>query len=87
MLFSQAEFPDPDHPTHRLVAAQKRRMRDTMVGLVKQAGIDEPEMVADTLATLFDGAWATLPYRGGDRAAEILSNAAACALKDAPGRG
>jgi AcrR family transcriptional regulator len=85
MLLAQAEFPDPDHPTHRLVACKKQRMRDTMVELVREAGIEDPDMVADTLAMLFDGAWATLPYLGGQRAAEILRHAAACALRDVPG--
>ncbi len=82
MLLAQAEFPDPEHPTHRLVASKKRRMREAMVGLVREAGIADPEMVADTLAMLFDGAWATLPYLGGRRAAEVLQAAAGCALRD-----
>jgi AcrR family transcriptional regulator len=83
MLLAQAEFPDPSHPTHRLVAAFKARARGAMAELARQAGAAEPELLADTLAMLIDGAWATLSYLGGARAAEVLQHGAAIALRGA----
>src|SRR4051794_1278666 len=43
MLRAQAEFPDPCHPTHKLVAEQKARMRAGIVDLAREAGAAEPE--------------------------------------------
>lgn len=83
MLLAQAEFPDPEHPIHRKVACLKGRMRETLVTLVRDARVEDPELIADMLAMLFDGAWATLPYLGGRRAAEVLRAVADCALRDA----
>ena len=83
LLLAQAEFPDPSHPTHRLVAEFKGRARASIAGLAQAAGAADPELLADTLAMLIDGAWATLSYLGGARAAEVLRNAAERALRDA----
>jgi AcrR family transcriptional regulator len=85
MLLAQAEFPDPSHPTHRLVAEFKERARASIVELAREAGAADPELLADTLAMLLDGAWATLSYLGGARAAEVLRNGAELALRDALG--
>jgi AcrR family transcriptional regulator len=76
LLLAQAEFPDPEHPTHGLVAAFKARMRDALVGLASEAGAAEPRQLGELLAMLFDGAWSSLPYLGGKRAGEILSEGA-----------
>ncbi len=89
MLLAQAEFPDPCHPTHQLVTSFKRRGRDALAELAREAGAAEPELLADKLAMLVDGAWATLSYLGGARAAEVLQEAADSAIAEAlrqPGR-
>ena len=72
MLLAQAEFPDPDHPTHALVAAFKTRMCNMLVELAREAGSTEPRRLGELLAMLFDGAWSSLPYLGGTRAGELL---------------
>lgn len=72
MLLAQAEFPDPEHPTHGLVAAFKARMCDALVGLARDAGAAQPQQLGELIAMLFDGAWSSLPYLGGKRAGEIL---------------
>jgi hypothetical protein len=72
MLLAQAEFPDPDHPTHALVAAFKTRMCNMLVELAREAGSTEPRRLGELLAMLFDGAWSSLPYLGGRRAGELL---------------
>lgn len=85
LLLAQAEFPDPEHPTHQLVAAHKARIRDGLAALACEAGATEPALLADTLAMLIDGAWAALPYLGGARAGEVLQNSADMMLREALG--
>jgi AcrR family transcriptional regulator len=85
MLLAQAEFPDPAHPTHQIVAAQKARMRDGLARLAAEAGARDPALLADTLALMADGAWASLPYLGGERAAEVLLISTDCAMQSALG--
>ncbi|SDC95164.1 TetR/AcrR family transcriptional regulator [Belnapia rosea] len=72
LLLAQAEFPDPDHPTHQLVAAHKLRMRQQFVALAREAGLAEPDLLGDALELLIDGAWSSLPYLGGRRSAAAL---------------
>jgi AcrR family transcriptional regulator len=83
LLLAQAEFPDTGHPTHQLVAAHKTRMREGLSRLAAEAGAAEPALLGDTLALLIDGAWATMPYLGGSRAAEVLCRSAEIILADA----
>ena len=72
MLLAQAEFPDPEHPTHRIVAAFKTRVCNSIVELAREAGAAEPQRLGELLSMLFDGAWSSLPYLGGKRAGEVL---------------
>jgi len=60
-----AEFPDASHPGHRVAAANKRRMRDRIAGLVKAIGISNAEPLADALVLLVDGAYASSQTLGG----------------------
>jgi AcrR family transcriptional regulator len=83
LLLAQAEFPDPGHPTHQLVATHKTRMREALAHLAKDAGAAHPELLGDALAMLIDGAWSTMPYLGGTRAAEVLRHGAAVIIRDA----
>jgi len=83
LLLAQAEFRDPEHPTHQLVAEHKTRMRNALARLAKEAGAARPELLGDALAMLVDGAWSTMPYMGGARAAEVLRRAAEAVLRDA----
>ena len=76
MLLAQAEFPDPEHPTHALVATFKARMCDNLVGLAREAGAADPQRLGELMAMLFDGAWSSLPYLGGKRAGELLRDGA-----------
>jgi AcrR family transcriptional regulator len=87
MLLAQAEFPDPSHPTHQLVAAFKRRARGSVAELAREAGAADPEVLAGTLAMLIDGAWASLAYLGGAKAAAVLRHGAEVVLRDALGGG
>lgn len=83
LSMAQAEFRDPAHPTHRLVAKHKTDMREALAGLARDAGADDPGLLGDVLTVLIDGAWSTLPYMGGARAAEVLRHAAGTAIREA----
>jgi AcrR family transcriptional regulator len=83
MLLAQAEFPDPEHPTHRLVAEFKARARGKVAALAREAGAAEPELFADRLSLLIDGAWASLAYLGPERAGAALRDNAELLLRDA----
>ena len=83
LLLAQAEFRDPEHPTHKLVAEHKGRMRGAFAGLARDAGAARPELLGDALAMLVDGAWSSMPYMGGARAAEVLRRTAEAVLRDA----
>jgi AcrR family transcriptional regulator len=83
MMLAQAEFPDPEHPTHQIACQCKARMRDALVVLARQAGARDPYLLGETLAMLLDGAWASMAYLGGERAGEVLRRAAGTALRDA----
>jgi AcrR family transcriptional regulator len=80
LLLAQAEFRDPGHPTFRLVASHKSRMRDQLAGLAREAGAADPVLLGDALAMLIDGAWCSLPYMGGPQAAIVLRRSAAAML-------
>jgi hypothetical protein len=66
-----------------LVAEHKTRMREALAGLAREAGAARPELLGDALAILIDGAWSTVPYMGGARAAEVLRHAAEAVLREA----
>jgi AcrR family transcriptional regulator len=52
-----AEFPDPEHPGHRVALAHKQAVRGRLRALAEHAGLREPEDLADQLLLLMDGAW------------------------------
>jgi AcrR family transcriptional regulator len=81
LLLAQAEFRDPDHPTHQFVAVHKTRMRQQLAGLAREAGAEDPTLLGDTLAMLVDGAWSSLPYMGSAQAASVLRRSAAMILE------
>lgn len=81
MLLAQAEFPDPDHPTHRIVAAFKARVCNNLIELAREAGAAEPQRLGELLSMLFDGAWSSIPYLGGKRAGEVLRDGSEIFLK------
>jgi AcrR family transcriptional regulator len=60
-----AEFPDPAHPGHRVVAANKREMRQRLTGLAEAIGAPRPAQLADALFLLIEGAYAGSQTLGG----------------------
>src|SRR5258706_2334109 len=58
------ELAQRKHPARRVVEAHKRRQRERLVALVREAGYARPERVADELFLLVEGARVTLQSVG-----------------------
>jgi AcrR family transcriptional regulator len=79
---ASAEFPELDHPGHRVALEHKRAVVDRLKSLGEKAGARDPNALAEQLLLVMDGAWSAArvfgPGSHGRRAA-----AAARALIDA----
>jgi hypothetical protein len=51
------EYREPRHPAHKIAVGHKKEARRQFAMLAKQAGLREPEALADRLLMLMDGAW------------------------------
>lgn len=54
---SASEYPDPRHPAHKIAVSHKKEARRQFATLARDAGLREPEALADQLLMLMDGAW------------------------------
>jgi AcrR family transcriptional regulator len=52
-----SEFPELDHPGHRVAVAHKQAVIDRFAGLAREAGLRDPDGLAAQLLLLMDGAW------------------------------
>ena len=55
-LNAAVELPDPDHPARRVVEAIKSRLHTKLLALCRAAGLRDPELLADELFLLGEGA-------------------------------
>jgi AcrR family transcriptional regulator len=60
------ELPDKDHPARRVIEEYKRAQRARLVRLCEEAGLSEPEMLADELHLILEGARVTAQSVGTD---------------------
>jgi len=51
------EFPEPDHPGHRAAVDHKRAVVGRLRELAEQAGARNPNVLAEELLLIMDGAW------------------------------
>lgn len=58
-LNAAAEYPDPDHPAHRVAVEHKRVVRDRFRQLASAAHLPRPDETAAALVLLMDGAYMT----------------------------
>src|SRR5438067_985009 len=72
------------HPARRVVEAHKRRQRERLVALVREAGYARPERVADELFLLVEGARVTLQSVGREGPGSRLYALAEALLDSAP---
>jgi AcrR family transcriptional regulator len=77
-LNAAAEYPDPDHPAHRVAVEHKRTARARFQELAEAAGAPRPEALAGALVLLMDGAYMTSRMFGAlpDNPAAHLAEAA-----------
>jgi AcrR family transcriptional regulator len=66
------ELPEKDHPARRVIEEYKRAQRARLAQLCEQAGLSEPEMLADELHLLLEGARVTAQSVGTEGLAPRL---------------
>ena len=77
-----AEFPERDYPGHQIALEHKQAVRARFRELAKQAGARKPDVLADQLFLLMDGAFMAARMFGPDNPAARVAQAAE-ALVDA----
>ena len=60
------ELPEKDHPARRVIEEFKVAQRATLIQLCRNAGLSEPDMLADELHLLLEGARVTAQSVGSD---------------------
>jgi AcrR family transcriptional regulator len=60
------ELPEKDHPARRVIEEFKVAQRDRLIALCRAAGLREPDMLADELHLLLEGARVTSQSVGAD---------------------
>jgi AcrR family transcriptional regulator len=71
-----AEFPDRDHHGHQVAIAHKNQVRHRFAELAREAGLRDPDQLADRLLLLMDGAWVAARMYGPDNPAHGLTGTA-----------
>ena len=66
------ELPDANHPARRVIEEFKSRHRDLAIELCRKAGLRDPELLADELFLLCEGARSTIQSLGPRGPAERL---------------
>ena len=67
-----AELPDPNHPARREIQAFKQREHKRVLRMCKQAGFEDPELVANLFYLLLEGASNCVQCIGMKRIGEDL---------------
>ena len=80
-----SEYPDPSHPAHRVAVSHKREVRKQFAALTRTAGLRDPDVLADQLLMLMEGAWVAARMFGRANPARHVADAAK-ALLNAHGR-
>ena len=70
------ELVDADHPARGAIANHKRRSRELIERLAREAGLEDPRMVSDQLTLLMEGAIITALVEGDWQAARRAGAAA-----------
>lgn len=80
-ITAAAEYPSPFEPAHQVAASHKIAVRNSLLGLAQDAKARRPELLADLLALLVDGAIVLRHVSGNIQAAGLAGEAAALLLK------
>ncbi len=73
---TSTEFPEVSHPGHRIIVANKREVRSRLRALAEAAGARQPEVLAEQLQLLMDGAYACAQALRGEAPVGNLRSAA-----------
>jgi AcrR family transcriptional regulator len=66
---THAEFPEPDHPAHRMAVEHLTAVRALLVDLATRTGTADPATLADRIMLILDGVSANAAVLGRDGAA------------------
>ncbi|WP_235801970.1 TetR/AcrR family transcriptional regulator [Halopseudomonas pelagia] len=72
---SLAEIPDPQSPARLLIETHKKRQFHRLVDLCREAGLDDPEWLAQELTMLLEGAQVVAQNKGISNVGEHLMRA------------
>jgi len=64
MANAAVELPEKDHPARRVIEEFKNQQRNYLIDLCREANLSEPELLADELFLLFEGAQVTAQSMG-----------------------
>jgi AcrR family transcriptional regulator len=74
-LNTGTEFPEPDHPARAVILANKHAVRERLQTLAAAANARDPELLAQHLQVLIDGAYAIGQSLGPDGPAKTIASA------------
>jgi len=77
------EYPDPDYPGHQVAIAHKQSVRAKFRELAMEAGARRPEVLADQLFLLMDGAYMAARMFGTQNPAAHLAEGAQVLIDNA----
>ncbi|KRB93598.1 TetR/AcrR family transcriptional regulator [Noviherbaspirillum sp. Root189] len=80
-LNAASEFPEPSHPARAVVLRNKQLLRRRLLQLSMAMGSDDPQLLADQLTLLIDGAFACSQSLGKKGPAASLALAGAALTK------
>ena len=66
MVNAAVELPDADHPGRKVIEQHKSAMRDRLASACRKAGLTHPELLADQIHMLVEGAGVCLQSVGPD---------------------
>jgi AcrR family transcriptional regulator len=73
LVNAAVELPEPDHPARRVIEECKSRHREKVIELCRRAGLRDPELLADELFLLGEGARVSMQSLGPRGPAERLN--------------
>ncbi len=82
-LNAAAEFPSPDHQSRTVCREHKAELRNRIKALAQAAGLADPDLLADQLTLVIDGAFANSQALGKDGPAHQLRQTGETLLREA----
>jgi AcrR family transcriptional regulator len=70
------EYPEAGHPARRVAVANKRKLRRRLTQMAAAMGAKQPRLLADGLALLLEGAFASSQLFRGDGPARVVAKVA-----------